>query len=184
MVCRAKSSKPGSYQEPLWTVLDGGCSLKLEESWGLSQRVRSIEERASLPEEFVLDRLSQSQRGFTTVSQITGGRKPPCGHAPLRGAQGPCCVAPGKARSACWGRLMAGAGSQPAGISQVQCGWGHRGEAAGPDFEGHLGHGSELRGYPGILWGLSSGGRVTFVGYKDLSGSCGVAANRGQDRDA
>lgn len=36
----------------------------------------------------------------------------------------------------------------------------------------------------GILWGLSNGGRVTLVGYKDLSGSCGVACGSGPGWDA
>lgn len=89
--------------------------------------------------------------------------------------------APSRARRACWGRLAAkpGAGSEPAGIPHAQWGWAHGAEVAGPDFEGYLGHVNEFWRYPGIVWGLSSAGWVTFVGSKDLSGSCGVVCGSG-----
>ena len=39
-------------------------------------------------------------------------------------------------------------------------------EVAGPDLEGYLGCVNEFGGYLGIVWDLSSGDKVTFVGYR------------------
>lgn len=89
--------------------------------------------------------------------------------------------APSRARRACWGTLVAkpGAGLETAGIPLAPWGRACGAEVAGPDFEGLLGRVHEFWGYPGIVWGLSSGDRITFVGSKDLSGSCGVACGSG-----
>lgn len=43
----------------------------------------------------------------------------------------------------------------------------------GPDFEGRLSRVKALWGYSGRLRDLSRGGRLSSVGYQDLSGSCG-----------
>lgn len=107
-------------------------------------------------------------------------------HSSLSAAQGLLGVAPSRTGSACWDGLVAnpGAGLEPSGIPHAQGDCDHWEEVAGPDFEGYLGCVNEFGGYLGIVWDLSSGNKVTFVGYRIFLEAVWEHVHQGWGRDA